>query len=181
MQTVLSLFGEDIISATGAFHFQHGAVYHKTYIERAMQLGGEIIDCILPPALNEEVRYDGEGRIGHWVALNESDENGGRRAHTSLEVHTVTNWNMASWKFTDELFRNWASGWSRWSPRDYQTMSYCLNTVLRHLGCMYGQFLGRLKCIRSRLGTWRVGSSQTNFSGIRPRDGLIGLLLEHCA
>jgi hypothetical protein len=48
-----------------------------------MQMGGEIIDCRLPQALNEEVRYDGEGRIGHWDALNESDENGGRRAHVA--------------------------------------------------------------------------------------------------
>jgi hypothetical protein len=118
VQTVLSLFGEYIISAAGALHLQHGAVDHKTYIERAMQMGGEITDCRLPQALNEEVRYDGEGRIGHWVALNESDENGGRRAHTR-----------------------------------------------------------RLKCTRSRTGTWRVGSSQMNFSEIGHRDGLAGLLV----
>jgi len=84
------------------------------------------------------VRYDGEGKIGHWVALNESDEGIGRDPQTLLEVHTVTNWNLASWKFADSMFRNWATGWYRWSPHDYHPMSLWLNKVLRHLGCTEG-------------------------------------------
>jgi len=57
-------------------------------------------------------------------------------------VHTVTNWNLAIWRFTDGTFRDWASGWYRWSAYEYQTLSFSLNTALRHLGCIYGQFLG---------------------------------------
>ena len=82
------------------------------------------------------------GKIGHWVALNESDEGTGRDPQTLLEVHTVTNWNLASWKFADSMFRNWATGWYQWSPHDYHNMSLWLNKVLRRLGCTEGRFLG---------------------------------------
>ena len=95
VRTVLSLFNNLVVSATGVPHFKSGAVDYKTYLERGMQLGGEITDQGLPQTEEEEVRYEGEGRRGYWVALNEADEHTGRKGYTSLEVHTVTNWSLA--------------------------------------------------------------------------------------
>ena len=76
-------------------------------------MGGEITDHGLPQTEEEEVRYEGDGKIGYWVALNESDDHAGRKRHTFLEVHTVTTWNVALWRVTDGPFRDWASGWYR--------------------------------------------------------------------
>ena len=48
VRTVVSLFKDLVISAAGVPHFQSGAVDYKTYLERAIQMGGEITDSGLP-------------------------------------------------------------------------------------------------------------------------------------
>ena len=80
----------------------------------------------------------GEGRIGHWVALNGIK----RDPDVFLEAHSVTNWNLMQWRFTDNYVSRWAANYPRWPSRDYCTMSHCLCTVLRHVDCIYGDHLG---------------------------------------
>ena len=73
-------------------------------------MGGEIIDVGLPQTEDEEIRYEGEGQIGYWVALNGRDDEGGRYENTILEVHTATSWKFSLWKFTEVYLKAWSSG-----------------------------------------------------------------------
>jgi hypothetical protein len=139
-RSVHSLFKDLVISAEGVLHFKNGAADYKTYLQRAVQMGGEIMDLGLPQTGDEEIRYEGDGRAGYWVALNGSDENGGRYERTCLEVHTATNWKFALWRFMESHLKCWASGWHRWTPYDYKSLSFSLCYALRHVGCTHDQF-----------------------------------------
>ena len=81
VMTILSLFNNLVVSAAGVPHFKSGSVDYKTYLERAMQMGGEITDQGLPQTEKDEVHHEGEGRRGYWVALNETDDHTGRKNH----------------------------------------------------------------------------------------------------
>ena len=93
-------------------HFRSGAADYQTYLRRAEQKYEEVVDIGLPQYGEEEIQYEGDGQKEYWVALNRRDNEGGRYVNTILEVHTVTSWKVALWKFTDYL-RRWTSGWNR--------------------------------------------------------------------
>ena len=59
-RSVHSLFKDVVISAEGLPHFQNGAADYQTYLQRAVQMGGEIMDVSLPQTEDEEIRYEGE-------------------------------------------------------------------------------------------------------------------------
>ena len=80
----------------------------------------------------------GEGRIGHWVPINR----GRLPPDVTLEVHSVTHWNLMSWKFTDNQVSNWTTQFPKWPHQAYVTLSHSLCRVLRHVGCLDGNLLG---------------------------------------
>jgi hypothetical protein len=80
----------------------------------------------------------GEGKIGHWTAINDDR----RPSNVVLEVHSVTHWNLMQWKFTDNCASTWTAQYPKWPHKAYFVLSHCLCTVLRHVGCLDGDFLG---------------------------------------
>ena len=80
----------------------------------------------------------GEGKIGHWTAINKDR----LPSDVALEVHSVTHWNPMNWKFTDDRVSNWTAQYPRWPHQAYITLSHSLCTVLRHVGCLDGDLLG---------------------------------------
>ena len=88
-------------------HFQNGATDYQTYLQRAVQMGGEVMDLGLPQLREEEIKYAGDGQTGHWVELNRCDHEGGRFEGTILEVHTATNCKFALWRFTENHLKHW--------------------------------------------------------------------------
>jgi hypothetical protein len=135
---VANLFDGRLVSASGDFYLHPGAQEYKIYLEQAVQLCGPIMDRKLSQDLDAEMRYMGEGRVGHWVAIN----NVRLSSNVVLEVHSVTHWNLMQWKFTDNRVSGWAELYPRWPHQAYFAVSHCLCTVLRHVGCIDGGFLG---------------------------------------
>jgi hypothetical protein len=136
------LFKNLVVSAEGTPYFQVGAADYRTYLRRAEQMSEDVVDSGLPQLEDEEIKYEGEGQRGFWVALNSSDDDGERTQNTRLEGHTVTNWSVASWTFTVSYLRHKDKGRPGWDPRDYEKLSYSICHVLRHVGCTSGQSLG---------------------------------------
>jgi hypothetical protein len=54
-RTISSLFGNRVVSTQGISHFEHGAVDHRTYLERAIELGVNVADC----RLSQDPSYGG--------------------------------------------------------------------------------------------------------------------------
>ena len=128
VKVMLELFENQPKNLRGQSYYKLGAPGYRLYLNRASEVSELSRDPQLPQIEDLEVKYEGEGEWGRWNPLNDTR----RIPNTVLTSFTVTCWSRANWKFTQNPYANETWYYHMNNRNHLKSLSYCLNSVLRH-------------------------------------------------